>query len=201
MLVIVFVSVWASPAGWAVGVPTYNCAMRALTASFVLCLAAVVNAGGQSAAGLRWTVPLGWRTEPAQTTRAATYTAAPVPGDTTRAECGVYFFGQGQGGSVDANVDRWKGQFAGADGAPARAQIAKRSARGLTITTVDVSGQYSGMGGPMANGAPVPGFRLLGAIVEGPQGNIFVKFTGPARTIGANQLQFEQLLASFHPAT
>ncbi len=169
--------------------------------SFVVCVLAVASAGAQSAAGLRWTVPSGWRTEPAQMTRAATYSAAPVPGDTTRAECGVYFFGQGQGGSVQANLDRWKSQFAGGGGAPAPAQVAKRTARGMTITTVDIAGEYSGMGGPMGNGAPVAGYRLLGAIVEGPQGNIFVKFTGPAKTIGANQRQFEQLLASFYPET
>ncbi len=69
---------------------------------------------------------------------------------------------------------------------------------GLAITTIDISGEYSGMGGPMA-AAPTsnPGYRLLGAIVEGPGGNIFVKLTGPAKTIAANQQKFEQLLNSF----
>ena len=28
-------------------------------------------------------------------------------------ECGVYYFGQGQGGGVEANIDRWIGQFQG----------------------------------------------------------------------------------------
>jgi hypothetical protein len=43
----------------------------------------------------------------------------------------------------------------------------------------------------------VPGYRLLGAIVEGPDGNIFVKFTGPAKTIAANKAKYDQFLASF----
>jgi hypothetical protein len=43
---------------------------------------------------------------------------------------------------------------------------------------------------------PVPGYRLLGAIVEGPGGNLFFKLTGPAQTIAANQKNFDQLLAS-----
>lgn len=171
--------------------------MRILTVSLACFLLAPAIGHAQSAAGLRWTVPSGWRTEATQPMRAATYSAAPVPGDTARAECGVYFFGQGQGGSIDANLDRWKGQFSGPGGKPAAAQIAKRTVRGLNITTVDAVGAYSGLGGPMASGAPVPGYRLLGAIVEGPGGNIFIKFTGPANTIGANQLRFEQLLASF----
>ena len=41
-----------------------------------------------------------------------------------------------------------------------------------------------------------PAYRLLGAIVEGPDGNVFFKFTGPAKTIAANQLKFEMLLNS-----
>jgi hypothetical protein len=42
-----------------------------------------------------------------------------------------------------------------------------------------------------------PGYRLLGAIIENPGGNVFLKFTGPAKTIAANQRNFEQLLESF----
>jgi hypothetical protein len=37
---------------------------------------------------------------------------------------------------------------------------------------------------------------LLGAIVEGPQGSLFFKFTGPAKTVGQNQAAFEKVLAS-----
>jgi len=129
--------------------------------------------------------------------RAATYTIAAVPGDKTGAECAVYFFGAGQGGSVDANMARWKGQFTAANGAPAAAKIAKRTIHGLTITTLDTSGAYSGLGGPTAAAAStVPGYRLLGTIVEASGGNIFIKFTGPTKTIAANQQKFEQLLAS-----
>ena len=132
--------------------------------------------------------------------RAATYTIAPASGDKASAECGVYFFGPGQGGTVEANLDRWKSQFKGADGKVAPAQVAKRTVHGLAVTTIDAAGEYSGMGGPMAaSSAPVPGYRLLGAIVAGPGGNVFVKFTGPAKTIAANQQKFEQLLSSFQP--
>jgi hypothetical protein len=42
----------------------------------------------------------------------------------------------------------------------------------------------------------VPGYRLLGAIVEALGGTVFFKLTGPAKTIAANQQKFEQLLAS-----
>ena len=151
-----------------------------------------------SAAGLRWTAPAGWKKAAAQPMRAATYVIPPASGDTASAECGVYFFGAGQGGSVEANLDRWKGQFHAPGGKPAAARVAKRTAGGLTITTIDTSGEYTGMGGPVASTQRVvSGYRLLGAIVEGPGGNVFVKFTGPGKTIAANQQKFEQLLTSF----
>ena len=172
--------------------------MRAL----LLCLALAVApspGAAQTAAGVKWAAPSTWRVEPAQSMRAATYTAPPVPGDAAPAECAIYFFGTGQGGTIGANIERWKGQFTLASGAAAPARVTTRTSRGLTFTLLDTAGNYSGLGGPMGGGRPVPGYRLLGAIVEGPGGNVFIKFTGPERTIGANQLQFEQLLASIQP--
>jgi hypothetical protein len=53
------------------------------------------------------------------------------------------------------------------------------------------------MGGPMAQSKSVmQNYRLLGAIVEAPEGNVFFKFTGPAKTVAANQPKFDALLNS-----
>jgi hypothetical protein len=151
-----------------------------------------------AAAGLKWTAPAGWKNEGSRPMRVATYTVGPASGDSESAECGVYFFGPGQGGTVEANLDRWKAQITGANGKPADAQIQKRTIHGLNVTVIDASGAYSGMGGPMAQPqAAKAGYRLLGAIVEGPGGNIFVKFAGPSKTIAANKLKFEAMLNSF----
>lgn len=151
----------------------------------------------ESAAGVKWTAPSGWKTEAARPMRVVTYLAPPVAGDTASAECAVYFFGPGQGGSVEANLDRWKGQMTSADGKPAAAKIAKRTIHQIPVTTIDSSGDYSGMGGPMAATSSVAkNYRLLGAIIEAPAGNIFIKFTGPAKTVAARQADFEQMLNS-----
>jgi hypothetical protein len=158
----------------------------------------VASLFGESVAGLKWTAPSGWKTEGPKPMRAATYTVSPADGESANAECVVYFFGAGQGGSVQANLDRWKGQIVGADGNPAEARIAKRTIHGLTVTTIDSTGDYTGMGGPMTQSKTVQhNYRLLGAIVEGPDGNVFIKFTGSAKTIAARQPEFEQLLNSF----
>jgi hypothetical protein len=166
------------------------------TISVVLFLMASLFA--DSVAGLKWTAPTAWKSEGARPMRAATYTIPSSAGDQANAECVVYFFGSGQGGSVQANLERWKGQIVGPDGKPADAKIAKRTVHGLPVTTIDASGDYSGMGGPMAAAKSVQSnYRLLGAIIEGPGGNVFIKLTGPAKTVAASQAQFEQLLNSF----
>jgi hypothetical protein len=163
---------------------------------FVCCFSSLLLA--DSVAGLKWTAPAGWNSQGKTAMRAATYVIPPAAGDRDNAECAVYFFGAGQGGSVQANLDRWKGQFTGPNGRPAEAKVQNRTVHGLPVTTIDASGDYSGMGGPMARERTVArDYRLLGAIVEGPEGSVFVKFAGPAKTIAAHQRQFDELVNSF----
>jgi hypothetical protein len=149
-----------------------------------------------SAAGIRWIAPAQWRAEAARPMRAATYSIVPAAGDRGGAECVVNYFGPGEGGSVEANVARWKGQILGADGKPAAAKVTSRTIRGIRLTVVDASGSYTGMGGPLAAGKPVSGYRLIGAIAEGPGGNVFFKLTGPEKTVAGEQSRFDDLLAS-----
>lgn len=167
--------------------------------AFLLALPVLnVSLFAESAAGLKWTAPAGWNNEGSRPMRAATYRIAAAPGDKDAPECAVYFFGPGQGGSVQANIDRWKNQMLAPNGEPAEPNIQKRIIHGLSVTTIESSGEYTGMGGPVAKSqSHQPGYRLLGAIVEGPGGNLFIKFTGPSKTIAANQQKFAQLLNSF----
>jgi hypothetical protein len=172
--------------------------MRRFSVLMSLVLMTTLSVLADSAAGLRWTAPGGWKSEAARPMRAATYSVPPAAGDLAGGEVVINFFGPGQGGGVDANIERWKGQVQGPDGKPAPATVATRSVRGIAMTTVDATGAYTGMGGPMmASPKAVPGYRLLGAIVEGPGGNVFVKFAGPATTVAANRQKFDALLASF----
>lgn len=173
--------------------------MRHVLLAFLLTVS-TASVFAESAAGVRWTAPASWKTEAARPMRAATYSIPLAAGDQGVAECVVNYFGPGQGGGVEANIDRWRGQVQGADGKPATAKTDKRTVRGIPITIIDASGTYTGMGGPMMAGAkPAAGYRLIGAIVEGPGGSVFFKLTGPAKTIAAQQKNFEQLLASIQP--
>ena len=113
---------------------------------FALVAASISVVSAESAAGIRWTAPPQWKTEAARPMRAATYSITPAAGDRGVAECVVNYFGPGQGGSIEANVERWKGQVLGADGKPAAAKVSSRNVRGVRITVVDSSGSNKGNG-------------------------------------------------------
>src|SRR5262245_13771025 len=59
--------------------------------------------------GLAWDVPKRWTIDLAQGMRIATYLIPAASG--AGAECAVYYFGPGQGGGVDANLERWMKEF------------------------------------------------------------------------------------------
>ena len=173
-----------------------------LRISSILFVAAAACLMADSGGGLKWTAPSQWQPQGQRPMRAATYAVPAAPGDKVAGECAVYYFGQGQGGGVDANIDRWIGQFQQPGGKPSKsvAKIGHTTVHGLKVTTLDVSGAYTGMGGPsMQPGAPAAGYRLLAAIAEGPKGSIFIKFTGPAKTVEANRAQFEKMVQTLQP--
>ena len=143
-----------------------------------------------TASGIRWTIPSRWADQPPRSMRVATYTV-PAPPGTEAGECAVFAFGPGQGGTVDANVQRWSAQF---EGGPAP-QRSTRQVGGLTVHFAQLSGTY--LGGPgMQSQGKKPGYKLLGAIVEGPGGIIVFKLTGPAPTVAAAQAEVDALVAS-----
>jgi len=147
------------------------------------------QSGGSGA--VKWTAPARWEAKPASGMRAATYLIPAAKGDSEGAECAVF---ENLGGGVGANIDRWIEQFEKTDGAPKQKQ---ETINGLNVTTVDVSGMFKG-GGPMMgqSGGPKAGYRLLGAITEGPGGEVFFKLTGPAKTVTAAQGEFQAMLKS-----
>jgi len=135
--------------------------------------------------GVVWNVPSPWSVSPPRPMRLATYEI----GD---AECAVFYFGPNQGGAVDENIARWSGQFAGAP----QAKREERTVRGMKVTRVEIRGAYLAPGADMQSQGTRPDWELLGAIVQGSQGPLFFKLTGPAATVGAATKDFDALLAS-----
>jgi hypothetical protein len=152
------------------------------------------------AGGVSWTVPAGWEPGPEHQMRIATYRIHAIAGDPEDAECAVYFFGTGQGGTVEANLDRWKSQFTGPNRqSPVPAEIEKRVIGGLKVSTLAVSGTYGGAGGMMGQAPSTkPNYRMRAAIIEAPEGLVFFKLTGPLNTVAAAENDFNALLGSVH---
>jgi len=171
-------------------------ATAAPAVSLILLSASLPAAPGPaaSAGGIAWKVPARWTAGAGSAMRVATY-AVPAAQGAEKGECAVFFFGPGQGGGVDDNVARWGKQF---EGAPAP-QRSTQTVAGLHVTRAAVAGTYLAPGGPtMQSTGKKAGYRLLGAIVEAPQGNVFFKLTGPAPTVAAAQADFDALVGSIH---
>lgn len=101
---------------------------------------------------------------------------------------------QGGGGAVRPNVDRWLMQVRPGNVEP---RVQRREVNGLFVTVVDARGAYVEMRGE-TGGAPRVGWRLLGAIAEGPEGLVFFKLTGPEAAVDAAESAFAALVESIH---
>lgn len=169
-----------------------------VTAISVLALHAVATAQKGS---LKFTIPPGWiEEERSSSMRVAQFRLPRVAGDTEDASLVLYYFGQGQGGSTTANVDRWISQMQQQDGSASKAHAKEEhfEANGLKFTTLDVAGKYVAETAP---GSGVtqnkPGYRMRAAVVDTPNGAYFVKLVGPEKTVAEWNNSFVSYLKSF----
>jgi hypothetical protein len=162
---------------------------RLLIATTVIACAVTIHA-----ATLKFDAPAGWVSKPpASTMRIVEYTLPKVAPDTEDAALAVFFFG-GQGGSVQANLDRWIGQMTQPDGRASK-DVAKtttfQTTSGLKVSLIDLTGTYVAEMSPgSADHFNKPGFRLRAAVIETPDGSYYVKLTGPAATVAKWDKEF-----------
>jgi hypothetical protein len=163
----------------------------------MLLLLALLSASPLQSGSLAYTAPGEWKSRaPASSMRVAEFVVPRAQGDPEDGEVILYFFG-GTGGSVDANVQRWIGQFQQPQGAPADGKRTTFAVGDLKVTTVDVSGTYVAEVRPgSAERHNKPDFRMRAAVVETPHGPYFVKFTGPAKTVAAASTAFDRFIRS-----
>jgi len=160
------------------------------------------TASTQATAGnLSFTAPAGWVVEKTSSSmRVAQYKLPKADGDSEDGSLVVYYFGQGQGGGTQANIDRWIGQMHQSDGSESkdRAKSETLTVNGLKVTMVDVSGTYSAEMSPGSGDfTSKPNYRLRAAVVETPKGSYFAKLTGPEKTIAHWDQAFRDYINSF----
>ena len=151
------------------------------------------ESGRQALGPLSAVAPKDWvAQQPSSSMRVAQYG---LPGPAGEATLGIFFFGPGQGGSVEANIERWHGQFTQEDGQPAQGRRWTRQVGDIEITGLDISGTFSaGMG--MGDSDPQADYRMLGAIAVHRSGTVFFKMTGPAQTVEQWAASFDEFLGS-----
>ena len=129
----------------------------------------------------------GW-VEPASSMRKAQLTVSDAK-TKENVEVVFFYFGEGGGGGTKANVDRWLGQFQDAS-KPKSEEVTVGQTK---VTYVQTEGTYmSGL--PSGAKTPMPNHALLGAIVEGEAGSVFIKLTGPKALAKSAEADFKKMV-------
>jgi len=138
--------------------------------------------------GYAMDVPSDWKLQPAANPmRIAEFELPKVGDDREAPSLIVFFFGVGGGGGVDANIDRWRGQFD--DGGKSNPGTTETLSAGSTkITLLDKSGTFKLQPRMMSpEFTPMPGWRMLAAVAEIQGGPLFFRTTGPESSVAAQK--------------
>ena len=101
------------------------------------------------------------------------------------------------GGSVDANLTRWIGQFKDVD--PDDEEQVKRETMKVddqVVKLITIKGTYlDSAGGPFGPKTDREKYVLMGAAIEADNGqNVYIKAYGPEKTIKANKKALQEML-------
>lgn len=146
---------------------------------------------------IQFKAPGNWtKKKPANNIIEAEFSIAPAEGD----EIPGRLTAMGAGGEIEANIERWKGQFTAAPGGDVLAKKETLQIADQKVHWVDLSGTYKDSpGGPFAGGKTImrEKYRMLGVIIETKKaGNYFLKFYGPQATVTANEKAFRSMVES-----
>ena len=135
------------------------------------------------------TVPEGWeaRDTGGSTINLAEFALPRAEGDEDDGRLTIGLMG----GDVEANVNRWKGQFSGG---PEKESTEEFQVAGAQVTLVDFSGNYQPP--PFVPGGRGPGYRMLAAIIRTESKHYFVKCAAPEKTMAEHADAFHAFVRS-----
>ena len=141
-----------------------------------------------------FTRPAKWESvQPASSMRAAQL-KVPDAKFPEGAEVVFFYFGEGGGGGTQANVTRWFGQFA-EPREEIKAKTEETTIGKTKVTYVQAQGTYKS-GPPGGAVKLLKDYALRGAVIEGEQGAVFVKLTGPVAVTEAATADFKKMVES-----
>lgn len=147
-----------------------------------------------TAGDLELTIPETWKQkENISQFRVAEFEIPAAKGDETAGELAVFHFGKQGAGGVQANIDRWIGQF---EEDEREVKVVEFKSDKMTYTLVDLTGTYKKPIGPpiQRKSKAMPDWRMVGIILSHDSGPYFLKFDGPKKTVAAAE---HELRASF----
>ena len=141
--------------------------------------------------------PAAWAWVPVNSSmrKAQLHVANPADPGGAGADIVFFHFGPGQGGGVDGNIARWLGQFK-EDKDTIKPVIEAADVKGTKVTRVRVASGTFNSGMPGQSTTPMTGYGMYGAILESPQGDVFIKMTGPTDLVNAAAPNFEAMIQS-----
>jgi hypothetical protein len=116
------------------------------------------------------------------------------------AEFVVYFFGPGQGGTLEANVERWQSQFQGPDGAAVEPEVTEIGTDAIPATLVQLRGGYGRSVGMGPSDEVLEDRMLLAGVIETPEGNLYPQLHGPAELVAGQRDAFVAFVKGIRPA-
>lgn len=163
-----------------------------------------IEAGGQDNKGtvveidgLKSTTPANWIEEKPTSNLRLKQFKVPKVGDDKEDALMLVIYLDGQGGSVEENVKRWKGLFkppADKD-IDAVTKVETLKVSGVTATYVDVHGTY--VAPAFEKQPPKPDSRMLAVYWDSKKGPYFFRLVGPAKTVAENKKGFDEWVKGF----
>ena len=144
--------------------------------------------------GLEFVAPNDWQR--LATTTAMRKAEFSIPDENGRrgGYCVFYHFGPGKGGSIAANLTRWRQQFREIDDTLGEI-VEHREVDGHQLHYFEASGSFLA-GRPGQAKRVVPAHTFMGAIIEAPAGNIFVRLVVPNTMRVDAREDFRRMVAS-----
>ena len=175
----------------------------------VLVLASGRSLGGGEAKGtvieidgLKSRTPATWVAEkPTSQMRVAQMRVPKVGSDKEDGELVIFYF-EGQGGDVDANLQRWKSMFFPPRGKTIEdvSTVERTKVGDVPVTTLDIQGTYKYKKAPFVPDSQAelkPGYRMLATYFGSKNGPYFIRLVGPAATVAENKKGYESWLKNF----
>lgn len=133
--------------------------------------------------GLQAQLPAAWIEQQVSSSMRMAQFLVPGANGEQDAQFVVFYFGQGQGGSVADNIARWQSQFSTADKMMVTPTVETLLVEGMSVTIAEFTGNYARNTGMGQAGKVLLGQTLIAAVVETPRGNLYIQLHGPAASV------------------